>query len=132
MKFSFCGSSKNCRVLFLHSFIAEGTANYGIDVAFPGNEQVEFEKEVLYQIAGINIEYADLYYEIMQLIEDLTYAGNEAARNYLDEKWSRGEAVEYLKKYTLSTKDKAEKKIDFYEKYRSYVINYNYGEYLFF
>ncbi len=110
------------------SLIAEGTANYGIDVAFPGNEQIEFEKEVLYPIAGLNPENADLYYKIMQLTEDLTYAGNEAARNYLDEKWTREETVEYLQKYTLSTKDKAEKKIDFFEKYRSYVINYNYGE----
>lgn len=110
------------------SLIAEGTANYGIDVAFPGNEQLEFEKEVLYPIAELNPENADLYYKIMQLTEDLTYAGNEAARSYLDEKWTRKETVEYLQKYTLSTKEKAEKKIDFFEKYRSYVINYNYGE----
>jgi outer membrane murein-binding lipoprotein Lpp len=110
------------------SFIAEGTANYGIDIAFPGNEQVAFEKEVLFPIAGLNAENADLHYKIMQLTEDLTYAGNEAARNYLDEKWTREETVEYLQKYTLSSKAKAEKKIDFYEKYRSYVINYNLGE----
>jgi hypothetical protein len=110
------------------SLIAEGTANYGIDVAFPGNEQIEFEKDVLFPIAGLDTENADLHYKIMQLTEDLTYAGNEAARNYLDDKWTRGEAVEYLQKYALSSKDKAEKKIDFYEKYRSYVINYNFGE----
>ncbi|UCH66938.1 MAG: hypothetical protein JSW63_10575 [Ignavibacterium sp.] len=110
------------------SLIAEGTANYGIDVAFPGNEQVEFEKEVLFPLAGLNAEEADLHHEIIQLTEDLTYAGNEAARNYLDEKWTREETVEYLQKYTFSSIDKAEKKIDFYEKYRSYVINYNYGE----
>jgi hypothetical protein len=104
------------------------TANYGIDVAFPGNEQLEFEKEVLFPLAGLNAEEADLHHEIIQLTEDLTYAGNEAARNYLDEKWTREETVEYLQKYTFSSMDKAEKKIDFYEKYRSYVINYNFGE----
>ena len=110
------------------SLIAEGTANYGIDVAFPGNEQIEFEKEVLYPLAGLNAEEADLHHKILQLTEDLTYAGNEAARNYLDVKWTRKETVEYLQKYTLSSMEKAEKKIDFYEKYRSYVINYNFGE----
>ena len=110
------------------SLIAEGTANYGIDVTFPGDDHIKFEKEVLYPIAGLNPDNADLHYKLMQLTEDLGYAGNEAARNYLDEKWTRQEAVEYLQKYTLSSKDKAGKKIDFYEKYRSYIINYNFGE----
>ena len=30
------------------SLIAEGTANYGIEVAFPGGERMAFEREVLY------------------------------------------------------------------------------------
>jgi len=110
------------------SLIAEGTANYGIDVAFPGNDQIEFEKDVLFPLAGLNAEDANLYYKVLKLTEDLAYAGNEAARNYLDGKWTRGEAVEYLQKYNLFSKDKAEKRIDFIEKYRSYVINYNLGK----
>ena len=34
------------------SFIAEGSANYGIELAFPGNEQATFERSTLYPLAG--------------------------------------------------------------------------------
>src|SRR6185503_6212472 len=36
------------------SLIAEGSANYGIEVAFPGEERVNFEKTVLYPLAGLD------------------------------------------------------------------------------
>jgi len=110
------------------SLIAEGTANYGIDVAFPGNDRIEFEKDVLFPIAGLDAKNADLYYEVLSLTEELSYAGNEAARNFLDGVWTREESVKYLQKYNLFSKEKAEKRLDFIEQYRSYVINYNYGK----
>ncbi|CAN5667295.1 hypothetical protein BH24ACI5_BH24ACI5_10440 [soil metagenome] len=34
------------------SLIAEGTANYGIDVAFPGEERLRYEEQVLFPTAG--------------------------------------------------------------------------------
>ena len=36
------------------SFIAEGSANYGIELAFPGQERLAFERRVLYPLAGIS------------------------------------------------------------------------------
>src|SRR5947208_16966362 len=36
------------------SLIAEGTANYGIEVAFPGDERAAFERDVLYPEAGLD------------------------------------------------------------------------------
>ena len=36
------------------SLIAEGSANFGIEVAFPGAERTAFERDVLYPIAGID------------------------------------------------------------------------------
>ena len=36
------------------SLIAEGTANYGIDIAFPGRERQSFEREVLFPLAGLD------------------------------------------------------------------------------
>ena len=35
------------------SLIAEGTANYGIEVAFPGDERLAFERDVLFPAAGL-------------------------------------------------------------------------------
>ena len=36
------------------SLIAEGTANYGVDIAFPGRERMAFEREVLFPLAGLD------------------------------------------------------------------------------
>src|SRR5688500_4589382 len=41
------------------SLIAEGTANYGIEVAFPGEERVAYEQEVLFPAAGLDASRAD-------------------------------------------------------------------------
>ncbi len=109
------------------SLIAEGTANYGIAVAFPGDERIKFEKEVLFRIAGLNPEEADLFYKVLELQKNFSYSGNEAARNFLDGLWTREQTVEWLMKNALRTKDSADKYVSFIEKYRSYVINYNLG-----
>ena len=110
------------------SLIAEGTANYGIDVAFPGRSRMVFEKGVLFPLAGLNPSDADKYYEVLQLTKKLDYATNEAARNYLDGKWTKKETKDWLVKYSLRTPANADKTISFIEKYRSYVINYNLGK----
>ena len=109
------------------SLIAEGTANYGISVAFPGDERIKFEKEVLFPIAGLNPAEADLYYKVLEIQANLSYTGNEAARNLLDGKWTREQTVEWLQKNALRTKESADKYVSFIEKYRSYVVNYNLG-----
>ncbi len=110
------------------SLIAEGTANYGIRVVFPGDERIKYEKEVLFPLAGLNPDEAGLYYKVLELLEDLSYARNEAARNYLDGNWSKEETIEFLEKYGLSSHERAEKSLEFIEHYRSYIINYNLGQ----
>ncbi|MCI5044285.1 MAG: hypothetical protein MRY72_06275, partial [Aquisalinus sp.] len=42
------------------AFFAEGSANYGVDVAFPGDEKKNYERDVLYKIAGIDPALADI------------------------------------------------------------------------
>ena len=110
------------------SLIAEGSANYGIDVAFPGEERVQYEKEVLFPLAGLDASQADQYYEVQGLIGKLSYAGNEAARKYLNGDISREEAAYWLVKYQLSERERALQRTRFMDQYRSYVINYNLGK----
>ncbi len=110
------------------SLIAEGTANYGTPLAFPGDERTEFEKSVLFPLAGLDPEEADRYYRLRELSTQLSYAGNEAARAYLDGDMTREETIDWLMTYGLSTRERAEKSIWFYDTYRSYVINYNWGK----
>jgi hypothetical protein len=110
------------------SLIAEGTANYGIAVAFPGDERQAFEREVLFPLAGLDPGRVDEYYRVLELLEGLDYAGNEAARRYLDGEIDRQEAIDWLVRYALSTPERAAQRTRFFDTYRSYVINYNLGQ----
>ncbi|HVG08343.1 MAG TPA: hypothetical protein VNM67_11600 [Thermoanaerobaculia bacterium] len=110
------------------SLIAEGTANYGIEVAFPGDERVRFEREKLFPLAGINPSTAERYYQIQRLTQQLAYAGNEAAREYLNGTMTKQQAIDWQVRYNLSAPARAEQRIKFFDQYRSYVINYNYGQ----
>lgn len=110
------------------SLIAEGSGNYGVDLAFPGNERVEFEREVLFPLAGLDVAEADRYYELLQLLGRLNYAGNEAARDYLNGTIDREQAAQWLVDYSLSSPERAQQRVDFFDSYRSYVINYNLGK----
>ena len=108
--------------------ISEGTANYGIEVAFPGEERIAYEKETLFPLAGLDPGEAELFYAVQTLMGDLSYAGNEAARRYLNGEIDAVEAAEWLVRYALSTLPRAEQRIRFIDQYRSYVINYNLGK----
>jgi hypothetical protein len=110
------------------SLIAEGTANYGIEVAFPGDERQGFERDVLFPLAGLDPARVDEYYRVLELLEGLDYAGNEAARRYLDGEIDRQEAIDWLVRYALSTPERAAQRTRFFDTYRSYVINYNLGQ----
>jgi hypothetical protein len=110
------------------SLIAEGSGNYGIELAFPGDERVAFEKRELFPLAGLDPADAERYYRLLELLEELDYAGNEAARDYLNGTISREEAVAWLIDYTLASKERARQRVDFFDTYRSYVINYNLGQ----
>jgi hypothetical protein len=109
------------------SLIAEGTANFGIQAAFPGNDRIAFERETLFPLAGLDPDQAEPYYKIFALVAKLSYAGNEAAREYLDGRMTKDDAVAWLMNYVLMSQERAEQRIRFFDKYRSYVINYNLG-----
>jgi len=110
------------------SLIAEGTANYGIEVAFPGDERPAFERDVLFPEAGLDASRATAYAQVRAAVDRLLYAGNEAARKYLNGEIDRAAAAAWLVRYALSTPEQAEQRTRFFDTYRSYVINYNLGK----
>jgi hypothetical protein len=110
------------------SLIAEGTANYGIEVAFPGNERIAYEQKTLFPLAGLDPARAPEYYEVQALVEQLSYAGNEAARRYLNGQVDAEGATKWLERYALMPRERAAQRVRFFDQYRSYVINYNYGK----
>lgn len=110
------------------SLIAEGTANYGIEVVFTPDERIGFERDVLFRLAGLDASKVALYYDIHALFMKLAYAGNEAARGYLDGTMNKEEAIQWLMDYALFSRERATQRIKFFDTYRSYVINYNLGQ----
>jgi hypothetical protein len=110
------------------SLIAEGSANYGIEMAFPGDERGRYEREVLFPLAGLDEAQADKYYQLDELLARLSYASNEAARRYLDGHMTREETIQWLIDYRLRSEDAAAKDLDFIDAYRGYLINYNLGK----
>ncbi len=110
------------------SLIAEGTANFGIEVAFPGAQRIDFERDTLFPAAGLDSAEAAHYYAVHKLTTTLNYAHNEAARGYLDGAMDRRHAEEWLVTYALMSPERARQRIRFIETYRSYVINYNLGQ----
>jgi len=112
------------------SLIAEGTANFGIEVAFPGEERLAFERDVLFPLAGLDPAEAEPWALVQAEMKVLAFADNEAARGYLDGGLDRAAAEAFLVRYSLRTGAQAAQRLRFIDTYRSYVINYNLGEQL--
>jgi len=109
------------------SFIAEGSANYGIELAFPGAERLEFERRVLYPLAGISSEGAETYLAVQDAIRDLAGARFTIALDLLEGRIDRDQAVALTQRYQLVGRARAEQSIAFTTHYRAYVINYGLG-----
>ena len=110
------------------SLIAEGSANYGIDLAFPGDDQLKFETATIYPLAGLPTADAARYLVLNKAMKELAGARFTIARDYLEGRINREQAVRLSQKYQLQSKERAEKSLDFTDQYRSYVINYGLGQ----
>jgi hypothetical protein len=110
------------------SLIAEGTADFGVRVAFPGPERLAFARSVIFPAAGLDPATAPVYYEVVELIQKLGYASAEAARRYLDGQLDAEMTAAWLEAHALQSSTRAAQQIRFFDQYRSYVINYSAGE----
>ena len=107
--------------------IAEGSANFGIELAFPDREKIEFERDVLFPMAGLDPFHAFKLEKLNALTGQLSHATNEIARQYLDGKLTREEAEPLIQRYYLASREKSAQRVRFIDTYRGYVINYNIG-----
>jgi len=109
--------------------VHEGSAEYGVSLAFPGDESWDFQRDVLVPLAGVDPEKAEAVARLLKLKARLADRATTAtAQLYLDGKISREEAIEQRRKYGLSSRDRAERSVRFIEEFRSYVLNYSIGE----
>ncbi|HEY0490598.1 MAG TPA: hypothetical protein VGD30_13885 [Telluria sp.] len=110
------------------SLIAEGSANYGIEMAFSEAERLAFERDVLFPMAGLDPKLAKKYADLRKLLGKLSYADNDAAMNYLNGKWTKEQTIDWLVNVQLYPPEKAGQRVSFYDGLRGYVINYNLGK----
>jgi hypothetical protein len=112
------------------SVVAEGAANFGVDLAFSRQERIDFERSVLLPLAGLDGRQLETYYHYIDLLDELNFARNEVARKYLYEGLPRDKAVQWLMEFGLETRGTASQRLDFIDAQRAYVITYNYGKQL--
>jgi len=110
------------------SLLAEGTADFGMELVFPGEERWHWERDHLYPVAGVDPSLAALSHRVDELNKALAYAQIDAARAYLDGMRSGEQTIAWLQEFTFATREQAERSLKFFSKYRSYVVNYRLGE----
>lgn len=110
------------------ALILEGSANYGIPLAFSDEDRLRFERDTLFPLAGIDPALAPRYAEVRNLQKELRFASNEAARRRIDRGQTVDEVVRFLTELGGATPARARQSVRFIDANRSYVINYNLGE----
>ena len=109
------------------SIISEGSANYGIDLAFPGPQKLAYEVRALYPLVGLPVADAARFDALLTALRDLGGARFTIAREFLEGRVSEAEAVALTQKYQLVSEARAKQSIAFTKQYRTYVINYGLG-----
>lgn len=110
------------------SLIAEGSANYGIELAFPGDDALAFDRTVLAPLAGLPAADIDRYLELHELTAQLRPAGYTIAAQLLAGKIDDDQAKALIQRYQLSSPERAAQSLRFTKAYRSYIINYGLGK----
>jgi hypothetical protein len=111
-----------------YALIAEGSANYGVELAFPDSQKVVYERDVLFPVAGLDPATAEVLDKLNNLMNQLSHSSTATAQLYLNGEISREQAIEQRRKYSLVSQSKAEQSVRFIEQYRAYVLNYNLGK----
>ena len=108
--------------------IFEGSGDFAERVAFPGSSKNTFLRDSILPLAGIkDVDFASND-RLNAASNRIRYAGIEAARNYLDGRWDRQQARDWITRYALVAPEQVDAWFGFAERYRAYTINYVLGE----
>lgn len=110
------------------SFLAEGTAEYGIDLVFPENEKIDYIYNNLVNDEEVSKDDLKKYISILDIFEKLDEVIINISQKYLDGEIIIEEAVRMLRKYGLESEISAIRRMNFVRRYRSYIINYTLGK----
>ena len=71
------------------SALLEGAADFAVELAFPPNERLAVEKEILFPLAGLDPASAEKYFRIRRLISELAPATIPTLQAFADEELPR-------------------------------------------
>lgn len=113
------------RVLLLRapeSVLREGAANYGVNLAWPPEERLAFERDVLFPLAGLVPAQAERAGQIHRLMMQIGDATIPILRDYRDKVISFNTATFQLERQALVTSPAA--LLEFVDRHGAYVVGY--------
>lgn len=112
------------------SLLAEGIAECAEGMAFPDDEALTFERQVLFPLAGLDTSEADRYWQIQNLLDSLGWVAIIVTRKYLDGELSAREVLRWAMDFGLFSPQAAEQLVPIAKTYRSYAVTYKLGKIL--
>ncbi|QQX82414.1 hypothetical protein JK628_01695 [Shewanella sp. KX20019] len=109
------------------SYLAEGSANYALQLLMTPDEIISFERDVLMPLAGLDADLV-LFHKVFGCIKRLGYFENHVSKLLTDKQIDLKEAARLLVDDGLYTPSRAEQRARFFDQNRSYIINYSVGE----
>ena len=109
------------------SYLSEGSANYALSLIMTDAELLEFERDVLMPLAGLEGDLA-LFHQVLKQVKKLSYYENHVNQCLTDKLIDTDMAESMLIEGALYPQARAKQRVRFFERNRSYVINYNVGE----
>ena len=100
----------------------EGAAEYGVQLAFPLEERLAYERDVLFPLAGFAPAEAAKYVQVMQLIRQIAPSVSPVLARYRDGQINSAEAQQALQGSALSSSPAA--LLGFVDRYGAYATGY--------
>ncbi len=110
------------------SFASEAAATIAVNVAFPEDERLRFERDELFPLAGLNPSTADRYFRVERLVEELEITEPAIAREYLDGKLEFLRAASALQEQALM--EHSDATLKYINEFRTYMLTYTAGKVL--
>jgi hypothetical protein len=101
---------------------AEAVAEYGVGLTFPIEDRIQFERDVLYPLAGLKMGNPDDWRAYWIAKWDMLGASATVAQLYLDGKLDKDQARAAFEKYRMMTPDGASKMVPIIDQVGSYLI----------
>ena len=107
------------------ALLAEGTASFAPELAFPEAARVQVERDALFPLAGLDAGEAERYVRVAVLVDRLHAVELDVARRYLDGELEFARAAAVLEHDALMPS--ADATLKFLNEYRSFAVTYTRG-----